>query len=176
MYLSLFLTFFRIGAFTIGGGYAMWPLIEREVVKRKWMSRDDFLDILAVSQAMPGIFAVNISIFLGYRLKRTTGSIVCCLGSILPSFVMILLIALFFTQAKENVWIEKMFKSLRPVVVALIAAPCISAAQAVGITWKTAIIPVAVALLIWQAGISPVYIVIFAALAGWIYCIVKNKP
>ncbi|MDR2533264.1 MAG: chromate transporter [Tannerellaceae bacterium] len=175
MYLSLFLAFLRIGAFTIGGGYAMWPLIEREVVSRKWMSRDDFLDILAVSQAMPGIFAVNISIFLGYRLKRTPGSIVCCLGSVLPSFAMILLIALFFTQMKDNILIEKMFKGLRPVAVALIAAPCISAAKAVGITWKTAIIPIAAALLIWQAGISPVYIVIMAASAGWIYGIIKNK-
>ncbi|MDR2499049.1 MAG: chromate transporter [Tannerellaceae bacterium] len=169
MYLSLFLTFLRIGAFTIGGGYAMLPLIEREAVGRKWMSREEFVDVLAVAQAMPGIFAVNIAIFIGYRLKKTPGSIVCCLAAVLPSFLMILTIALCFAHIKDNAWVDRMFRGIRPVVVALIAVPCLSAAKTVGITWQTAVIPIAAALLIWQMGVSPVYIVLLAAAGGWLY-------
>ncbi|MDR2496873.1 MAG: chromate transporter [Tannerellaceae bacterium] len=175
MYLSLFLTFLRIGAFTVGGGYAMLPLIEREAVGRKWMSREEFVDLLAVAQAMPGIFAVNIAIFIGYRLKKTAGSMVCCLAAVLPSFLMILAIALFFTQVKDNVWVSKMFRGIRPAVVALIAVPCLSAARTVGISRQTAVIPVAAALLIWAVGISPVYIVLSAAAGGWLYFRLKGR-
>jgi chromate transporter len=169
MYATLFLTFLRIGAFTIGGGYAMLPLIEREVVGRRWMSREDFFDLFAVSQSMPGIFAVNISIFLGYRLKKIPGSLVCASGVILPSFLIILGIALFFTQMRDNAWVESAFKGLRPAVVALIAAPCLAAARSVGLTWKTALISVAAAALIWLLGVSPVYVILAAAAGGLYY-------
>lgn len=84
MYLTLFLTFVRIGMFTIGGGYAMIPLIEREIVRRGWMEREEFVRMFAVTQSLPGVFAVNISIFVGYKLKRFWGSVVCALGTILP--------------------------------------------------------------------------------------------
>jgi chromate transporter len=169
MYWTLFLTFLRIGAFTIGGGFAMLPLIEREVVGRGWISKEDFYDLFTVAQTMPGIFAVNISIFVGYKLKGIPGSIVCVLGSILPSFLIILAIALFFTQIKDNVWVERIFKGLRPAVVALIVVPCLTLAQSVGLTWKTAIISTAAALLIWLLGISPIYIIIMAAAGGLVY-------
>ena len=77
MYWTLFMTFMRIGMFTIGGGYAMLPLIQRDVVDRGWMTKEEFIDIFSVAQSLPGIFAVNISIFVGYKLKRIGGSIVC---------------------------------------------------------------------------------------------------
>ena len=87
IYLDIFTCFAKIGAFTIGGGYAMIPIIQKEVVdKRGWISEDDFMDVLAISQSAPGILAVNISIFLGHKLKGTKGSIVATLGSTLPSF------------------------------------------------------------------------------------------
>jgi chromate transporter len=175
MYRTLFLTFLRIGAFTIGGGYAMLPLIEREVVGRGWISRKDFFDVFTVSQSMPGIFAVNIAIFLGYRLKKIKGSLVCLLGTILPSFVIILAIALFFTQIKDNPWVERAFKGLRPAVVALIAVPCISAARTASLTWKTVWIAVAAALLIWLADVSPIYVIIASALAGLAYFAAKRE-
>ena len=129
MYWTLFMTFMRIGMFTIGGGYAMLPLIQRDVVDRGWMTKEEFIDIFSVAQSLPGIFAVNISIFVGYKLKRIGGSIVCALGTILPSFLIILLIALFFTHVRDNVWVEKIFKGLRPAVVALIAVPCLTTAD-----------------------------------------------
>ena len=124
IYWNSFRTFFRIGLFTIGGGYAMIPLIEADVVdKNKWVAREDFLDLMAIAQSCPGIFAVNMSIFIGYKLKGVPGSVVCALGTILPSFLIILGIALFFQQFRDNETVQRIFKGIRPAVVALIAAP-----------------------------------------------------
>ena len=124
IYLEAFGIFFKIGAFTIGGGYAMVPLIENEIVtKRKWIAQEDFIDLLAISQSAPGILAVNISIFIGYKLRGIRGSIITALGTILPSFIIILAIALFFHSFKDNPIVERIFKGIRPAVVALIAAP-----------------------------------------------------
>ncbi|MDR2118715.1 MAG: chromate transporter [Tannerellaceae bacterium] len=175
MYWTLFLTFTRIGAFTIGGGYAMLPLIEREVVGRGWISKQDFFDLFTVSQSMPGVFAVNISIFLGYKLRKIPGSLICVLGTILPSFLIILLIALFFTHIQDNVWLERIFKGLRPAAVALIAVPCLTAARSAGLTWKTACISVAAVLIIWLWGISPVYVIIAAGAGGLLYGLCMKK-
>lgn len=169
MYWTLFITFVRIGAFTIGGGYAMLPLIQREVVDRGWMSKEEFIDLFAVAQSLPGVFAVNISIFVGYKLKKLTGSIICALGTILPSFLIILAIALFFTQFRENEWVEKAFKGLRPAVVALIAFPVITTARSLRLRGWVLVIPVVVALSIWLLSLSPVYIIIVAAAGGLYY-------
>lgn len=169
MYRTLFITFVRIGAFTIGGGYAMLPLIQREVVDRGWMSKEEFIDLFAVAQSLPGVFAVNISIFVGYKLKKLTGSVICALGTILPSFLIILAIALFFTQFRENEWVEKAFKGLRPAVVALIAVPVITTARSLRLRGWVLVIPVVVALSIWLLSLSPVYIIIVAAAGGLYY-------
>ena len=169
MYWTLFITFVRIGAFTIGGGYAMLPLIQREVVDRGWMSKEEFIDLFAVTQSLPGVFAVNISIFVGYKLKKLTGSVICALGTILPSFLIILAIALFFTQFRENEWVEKAFKGLRPAVVALIAVPVITTARSLRLRGWVLVIPVVVALSIWLLSLSPVYIIIVAAAGGLYY-------
>ena len=159
MYWTLFLTFVKIGMFTIGGGYAMLPLIQRDVVDRGWMTKEDFIDVFSVAQSLPGIFAVNIAIFVGYKLKKTWGGFVCALGTILPSFVIMLLIALFFTQVKDNVWVEKAFMGLRPAVVALIAVPCLTTARSIKLSYVQMIIPVGAALLIWMGGVSPAWII-----------------
>ncbi|MDL2265389.1 chromate transporter [Parabacteroides sp. OttesenSCG-928-G07] len=175
MFWRLFFTFARIGMFTIGGGYAMVPLIERDVVNKGWLSKEEFLDIFAIAQSMPGVFAVNIAIFVGYKLKGIPGSILCALGTILPSFLIILLIALFFTQIQENVWVEKIFKALRPAVVALIAVPCITTAKALKLSYKTLLIPIAAALLIWKGGVSPIWIILLAIAGGLIYGLYLKK-
>lgn len=176
MYWILFFTFVKIGMFTIGGGYAMIPLIEREVVNRGWLDKNDFIDLFAVTQSLPGIFAVNISIFVGYKLKGTLGSIICALGTILPSFFIILVIALFFNQFQDNVWVIKIFNGIRPAVVALILVPCLSAAKAVKLSRMELIFPLAGALLIWLAGVSPAYIVLAGIAGGLIYSLwIKDK-
>ncbi|MDR0506038.1 MAG: chromate transporter [Dysgonamonadaceae bacterium] len=170
LYLQIFCTFAKIGAFTIGGGYAMIPLIQSEVVDRKkWISSGEFIDMIAISQSIPGVMAVNIAIFTGYRIKKNTGSIIASLGVILPSFLIILLLAVFFRSFQDNIYVIKMFKAIRPAVVALIAVPVFTTAKSVGINIKTVIIPVAAAFLIWYWGVSPVYIVLLAAAGGLIW-------
>ncbi len=147
----------------------MLPLIQREVVDRGWLSKEDFIDLFSVAQSLPGIFAVNISIFVGYKLKRIPGGIVCALGSILPSFFIILAIALFFTHVQDNIWVEKAFKGLRPAVVALIAVPCLTTARSIKMSYKELIIPIAAALLIWKCGLSPVWVILAAIIGGLVY-------
>ena len=170
IYFETFGIFFKIGAFTIGGGYAMVPLIENEIVtKRKWITQDDFINLLAISQSAPGILAVNISIFIGYKLKGIPGSIITALGTILPSFIIILAIALFFHNFQDNVIVERIFKGIRPAVVALIAAPTFSMAKSARISRYNIWIPVVCCLLIAAFGISPIYIIIAAGVLGWLY-------
>ena len=114
------MTFAKIGMFTIGGGYAMIPLIEREIVKKRWMSKEDFMEMFALTQSLPGVFAVNISIFVGYKLHKVKGSLVCALATILPSFVIMMLIAMFFAHFQDNQVMIRIFNGIRPAVVALI--------------------------------------------------------
>lgn len=170
LYLRAFLIFLKIGAFTIGGGYAMIPLIENEIVtKRHWITKEDFMDLLAISQSAPGILAVNISIFIGYRLRGVRGSIITTLGTILPSFCIILAIALFFHNFKDNATVERIFKGIRPAVVALIAVPTFNMAKLARLNMYTVWIPVISALLIWLLGFSPIWIIIAAGTGGYIY-------
>lgn len=160
----------------MGGGYAMVPLIQDEIVdKRKWITKDEYIDLLAISQSAPGIFAVNIAIFIGYKLKGVKGSIVTALGTVLPSFLIILAIAIFFHSFQHNPIVERIFKGIRPAVVALIAAPTFSMAKSAKINYKTIIIPIASALLIWLLGVSPIYIIIIAGLGGYIYGRLNRK-
>lgn len=167
--LSLFFIFSKIGLFTLGGGYAMLPLMEREIVdKRLWISRAEFLDLVAIAQAAPGIFAVNMAIFTGYKLKGFWGSFWATLGAALPSFLIILAIAIFFRNYQNNPVVIRVFKGVRPAVVALIAVPVFHLAKSAHISYKTVWIPLLCALLVWVGHISPVYIVLAAGLGGWL--------
>lgn len=176
IYLEAFGIFCKIGLFTIGGGYAMVPLIENEIVdKRKWIAKDDFINLLAIAQSVPGILAVNISIFIGYKLRGIRGSIATTLGTILPSFVIILAIAVFFHSFKDNPVVERIFKGIRPAVVALIAAPTFAMAKSARINRYTLWIPVVSALLIWLLGFSPIWIIIAAGTGGYVWRKYKQK-
>ena len=166
-YLELFLLFFKIGTFTFGGGYAMIPLIRNEVVKKKkWLEDDEFIDMLAIAQSIPGPMALNTALFVGHRRLGFKGSLFSGLGVILPSFIIILFIAIIFTQFKDNPVIERIFKGIRPAVVALLAGPLVKLGKAAGITRKNAWIPIAVIIAVWLLKISPVYVVIAAILIG----------
>lgn len=175
----IFATFFKIGAFTFGGGWAMIAIIEREIVHRyHWLRKEEFLDLLSVVQALPGILAVNISVAVGDRLKGTRGSIVGALGTILPSFCMILFIAIFLTPEaiNGNPTLVRIFKGIRPAVVALIIAPVISSAKTAKIGLKTLWIPVVVALAVWShlPVISNPVVWIIAGGVGGIYVLKKS--
>lgn len=157
---ELFLVFMKIGAFTIGGGYAMIPLIKNELDKRKWIGEDELPDIIALAQSAPGILAVNVSIFAGYKIKGLKGSIAATLGSILPSFLIILSIAMAFTNFKDNPTVISIFKGIRPVVVALIASPMISMARKSDKTWWAWCITGTSLLAVSFLSVSPIYIIL----------------
>ena len=170
IYWDSFKTFFKIGIFTLGGGYAMIPLIEEEVVnKKRWVSKEEFLDLIAIAQSCPGVFAINIAIFIGYKLRKIRGALATALGTALPSFLIILLIAMFFHRFQDNPVVASIFRGIRPAVVALIAVPTFNLAKSAKISWINCWIPIASALLIWLMGVSPIYIIILAGLGGWAY-------
>lgn len=171
---QLFGSFFKIGAFTFGGGWAMISLIEREIVdKRRWIERAEFLDLLAVAQSLPGILAVNISVVVGDKLRGMRGSIAAAAGTILPSFMIILAIAMFLTPETitSSPTLTAIFKGIRPVVVALIVTPVITSARAAGLSWRTLWIPAVVALAIWSklpVVSNPILYITLGALGGWL--------
>ncbi len=170
IYWETFRTFFKIGMFTLGGGYAMIPIIEEEVVNRhRWVDKEEMLDLIAIAQSCPGVFAINISIFVGYKLKKVRGAIATALGTALPSFLIILAIAMFFHQFEDNRYIAAMFRGIRPAVVALIAVPTFNLGKSAQLNRFTMWIPVVSALLIWLLGVSPIWIIIAAGLGGYIW-------
>ena len=164
---QIFGVFAKIGAFTIGGGYAMIPLIQAEMSKRGWISDDELPDIVALSQSAPGVMAVNISIFAGHKLRGIKGSIAATLGSILPSFLIILAIALFFSAFKENPWVERAFKGIRPVVISLIAIPMVNMAKKSCKTWWTWLLALLSLVLVAFLNVSPIYIILCVLVLGF---------
>ena len=170
LYWESFKTFFKIGIFTLGGGYAMIPLIEEEVVNHhKWVSKEEMLDLIAIAQSCPGVFAINIAIFIGYKLNKVRGAIATAAGTALPSFIIILLIAMFFHQFEDNKVVAALFKGIRPAVVALIAVPTFNLAKRAELNKFTLWIPIVSALAIWLLGVSPIWIIIIAGIGGYIY-------
>ena len=153
----------------------MISIIEKEIVdKHHWLEKDEFLDQLAVAQSLPGILAVNISVAVGDRLRGMKGSMCAALGTILPSFMIILAIAIFLTPdlIKNNEILSKVFKGIRPAVVALIVAPVITSAKAAKIGWKTVAIPIAVALLIWSKlpiVSNPILYIVLGGIGGYLW-------
>lgn len=175
---QIFGVFAKIGAFTIGGGYAMISLIQNEIVRRKWLGEDEFAELITLSQTAPGLLAVNISIFTGFRLRGVKGSIVATLASILPPFLIILVIAMAFSGFKDNPIVIRVFKGIRPVVVALILVPMINMARKSDDTWWKWLLSAVVLCLVGFLKISPIYIllcVIVVFLGISIYADRKSK-
>lgn len=155
---NIFFVMAKIGAFTIGGGYAMILLIQKEVTSRGWISNEDFPDLIALSQAAPGLLAVNISIFSGYRMRGIPGAIVATLGSCMPPFLIILLIALFFSHFADHQAIQAAFAGMRPAVVALIAVPMIKMARTTCGKWWQWLLAGSSLCLVAFLHVSPIYI------------------
>lgn len=175
MLLEMFKTFFKVGAFTIGGGYAMIPIIQEEIVDKKgWVKEEKFMDIIALSQGSPGPVAINVSIFVGYELKGLKGALTCMLATALPSFLIILLVATVLFQYRTNPIISRMFMGIRPAVVALIASAVYKMAKQSDLSRVRYIIALAVALIIVFTDISPIYLILFGGIFSIFYY--KNKP
>jgi len=172
---SIFGIFAKIGAFTIGGGYAMIPLIEAELRKKDWISEEDMPDIVVLAQSAPGILAVNMAIYAGYKLRGIKGAIAATIGAVLPSFVIILLIAMVFTNFKDNPIVVKIFRGIRPVAVGLILIPAINMAKKGCKQWWTWLIMLASLLAVAFLKVSPIYIIIVCiVIPVCIYIINRN--
>lgn len=170
MLLKFFLTCNKIGAFTLGGGYAMIPIMEKEFVDNNhWMDKQEFMDIMVVAQTTPGIFSIDMASHIGYKLRGVWGGIVGALGIALPSIIAILLIAIFFHSFRENEWVARFFKGVRPAVVALIAAPCFTMAKTAKLNRYNFWIPIVACLLIALLGVSPIWVILAAGIAGYAY-------
>ncbi len=164
---QIFWVFAKIGAFTIGGGYAMIPIIQAEMSRRGWISDDDLPDIVALSQSAPGVMAVNISIFAGHKLRGIKGSIAATLGSITPSFLIILGIAMFFAAFKDNPYVERAFKGIRPVVISLIAIPMVNMARKSCKNVWAWLVAAASLVLVAFLNVSPIYIILCVLVLGF---------
>ncbi len=167
---QLFWSFFKIGTFTIGGGYAMIPLMEKELVDRhQWLTSEEFMDIIALSQTMPGIFAANMAAHVGWQLRGLPGAVASLIGNILMPILIILMLAAGLHYLQGNAVVEAVFKGIRPVVVALIAAPVFRMAKTAKISRYNFWIPLAAALLIWLLGVSPIWIIVATGIGGFLY-------
>ena len=168
---KIFLVFAKIGAFTIGGGIPMIAAIKSELTKREWLKEEDFVDIITLAQTAPGLFAVNISILTGHKLRGTKGSVVATIASCLPPFLIILIVAMFFTSFKDNEYVLRAFKGIRPVVVALIGVPMIDMIKATKMKWWSWIVVIASMVLVCFMSVSPIYIliciIVIAAAVSW---------
>ncbi|MDP4089354.1 MAG: chromate transporter, partial [Bacillota bacterium] len=154
----------------------MIPLIEKEVVDKKgWINKDEFLDMLALAQSSPGPIAVNVSVYVGYKMAGFFGSLMAVLGAILTAFLILLVVAVYFIGLKDSVAVERIFKGIRPAVVALIAAPVIRMGKNAKINRKTIIIPIVTVVLVAFLKISPIFVILLAAAAGVLYGISRNR-
>lgn len=171
---EIFWSFLKIGAFTFGGGYAMIPLIQHEVtINRKWLSNEEFGNLLTLAQAAPGPIALNTAVFVGYRERRYLGSLAAVLGVVVPSFAIILFVAIFFSDMRQNHWVDAAFRGMRPAVVALIVAPIVGLTK--GMRWWMIAIAAATALIVWHFSVSPVWFLVAGAAAGIIYATIKSR-
>lgn len=173
---KIFIVFSKIGAFTIGGGYAMLSLIEDEIVnKKKWLSQDEFLEGMVIAQSVPGVLAVNISIITGYKIAGFLGMLSGVLGSILPSFLIVLLLSKFLMIYRNTEIFIAFFSGLKPAVVALILISVCRIAKSSKINYKNFLIPLAIAFIIKYTDISPIYIIISAIIFGNIFYLYFDK-
>ena len=172
--LELFLSIFKIGTFTFGGGYAMIPLIEEEVVVNKgWISKEEFLDILVVSQSLPGALAVNTSVILGYKIGGFIGAMVALLAVILPSFLIILIIAVFFMKFRDNYYVNAAFKGITAAVPMLVLIGAISLSKGLEKNIRTLITIIVGIIALAFFNIHPVLVIIISGLYGVIF--LKNQ-
>lgn len=167
MTLKLFLAFFKIGLFSFGGGYAMLPFMQKEVIEvHNWLTATDFLDILAIAQITPGPVAINTATFVGYQIKGILGSIAATTAVVLPSFIIVLLISLFFSKFKKSVVVKRIFKGLRPIILGLIASAAVDIGRGVFIDYKSVLISILIFYLMVFRKQDSILMIILAGVLG----------
>ena len=168
--IKMFISFFKIGAFTFGGGYAMIPLIEAEVVdKHKWLDKEEFMDILVVSQSLPGALAINCSTFIGYKIHGVLGGVIAMLAVTLPSFIIILLLATVFMQFRDNYYVNLAFKGITAAVPMLVLVGVVSLSKGVKRNTLNLIIIILALIALVIFNIHPVIVIASSAIYGLIF-------
>ena len=168
--LKMFFTFLKIGAFTFGGGYAMIPLIEEEVVnKNKWVDKDEFVDMLVVAQSLPGPLALNCSGFVGEKMGGILGQTMAVLGVTIPSFAIILLIATVFMQFRDNYYVNLAFKGISAAVPMLVLVGVVSMAKNVKKNVQNILIGAVALFFLVVLKVNPIYVTIGGAIYGMIF-------
>lgn len=187
IYILLFLTFFKIGLFTIGGGYAMIPMIQQDILAHGWLTQNELIDFIAISESTPGPFAINIATFVGMSQGQVLGAVCATLGVVMPSFLIILLVARWFAHFQDNYYVKAALYGLRPAVVGLIASAAFSVflANALGgvsgqrlltfhalpfISWRAVIIAgIVFAIQRWKQKWHPVWLILIAGALGFVF-------
>ena len=173
-YWELFCSFFKIGIFTFGGGYAMIPIIQAEVITRKgWIKEQEFLDLLTLAQSAPGPISLNTAVFVGYKMSGYRGALSALTGVVLPSFSILLLVAMFFSQIRNNPIVDAAFRGMQPIVVAIMLAPILGFTK--GMHWTLVALAAAITMVIWYFGVSPIYLLIAGAVAGLAWAATRGK-
>ncbi len=173
--LELFLTFLKIGALTFGGGYAMMPIMRREVVEKKnWASDDDIMRILVISESTPGVLAVNSATFIGYRIAGFKGSFVATLGVVIPSIVTISLISLFIMEFRELTWVSYAFLGIQAGVAILIFRAALKLAKKIKFTLFSIILLAAALLTTLLTDINVLYLLVIGSILGIVYGLITN--
>ncbi len=169
-HLKLFWTFFKVGAFVFGGGFAMIPIIQKEIVdNHKWMCEQEFIDMLAVTQSAPGPIAVNSAVFIGYKLARLSGAITALLGTVIPSFVIILFFALFLSTKQDNPYLHDFFAGVRPAVIALILSAGLKMGRKVIQSYLELLLGILALCLLLLFHVHPFVLIILSTLFGILY-------
>ncbi len=173
-YFELFCSFLKIGVFTFGGGYAMIPIIQAEVITRKgWIKEQEFLDLLTLAQSAPGPISLNTAVFVGYKMYGYRGALSSLLGVVLPSFTILLFVAIFFSQIRENPIVDAAFRGMQPIVVAIMLAPILGFTK--GMHWSMIAVAAAITLAIWHFGFSPIYLLIAGAAVGLLWAAARGE-
>ena len=170
MLFKLFLTFFKIGLFMFGGGYAAIPLVQKEIIEmRNWLTTKEFIDILVVAEMTPGPIAVNSATFIGYKLAGFWGALFATIGVVLPTFLAILLIAAFFYTYRTHPLVEATFRGIRPAVIGLITAALFSLAKGgMIVDWRAGITAILVFFAVLYLKIHPIWLIFLCGMLGFL--------
>ncbi|KAB3534782.1 chromate transporter [Alkaliphilus pronyensis] len=167
MYLELFLTFLKIGGFSFGGGYAMLPLIEEEIVYiHQWLSQQEFIDIIAISQMSPGPIAVNAATFVGFKHVGILGSIVATFGVVFTSFILVTTLAKVIIKHYKSTVVTGIFTGIRPAVIGLIGAACVSLFKTSIVDYKSLLIGFTMLILLSKTRLHPISIIMISGIMG----------
>ncbi|MFW6282316.1 MAG: chromate transporter [bacterium] len=163
---ELFYSFFKIGLFGFGGGYSMISLIQKELELHGWLNIEEFIDVIAISQMTPGPIAINSGTFVGYQVSTVLGSLIATFAVVLPSFILVLLLAHYFNKVKKSTYVQDLLRYLRPTVIGLIIAASITIAKTSIVDISSVLIVLMVVFMMSKTRVHPILIIVLAGLSG----------